>query len=78
MRKWALAFVKLQQRKIVKQFREHYMVIIHYYNDKQAKNVSKILAVAEFLHESTFGNFLCHQEKHAVWIGAISFFFNFL
>ena len=37
MRKWALVIVKSQQRKIVKQFREHYMVIIQYYNDKQAK-----------------------------------------
>ena len=38
MRKWALTFVKSRERKIVKQFRQHYMVVIQYYNDKQAKN----------------------------------------
>ena len=72
MRKWALTFVKSQERKIVKQFRQHYMVIKQYYNDKQAKNAHKIVTIATFLHKSIFGNFPCHQEKHAVWTGTVN------
>ena len=72
MRKWALTFVKSQERKIVKQFRQHYMVIKQYYNDKQAKNAHKIVTIATFLRKSIFGNFPCQQEKHAVWTGTVS------
>ena len=49
MRKWALAFVKSQQRKTVEQFREHYKVIIQYTNNKQVKNANEIVANADFM-----------------------------
>ena len=69
--KWENGLQNRNREKLLKQFSEHYIVMIQYTSNEQVKNANEIVAVAEFLRKSIFGSFLCHQEKHAVWIGTI-------